>query len=341
MVEEAEKIIKEYFKEIKPNFPSYAAVYYSFIDYLKNSWSDYDDTFHVFFENVFSINDIIQSCVGYVRNSNKAKSVIAIERYLNAMSKLYDECIQQKYHCYNKNVFALLPFGNLKSQVNEKLRDLNLEEKSSIPPINEDTARNIVEYLEKERDNQSIVFKRNSIILRLIILYGFKLEKLKYIKVSDLKCENHILDMNSDKYEDNILRLELPYPLVRDISEYIKILKKDSNFKDNQYLFLSSTGKSIDSSCCKEIFDKISRDYSCCRITLVGICKYAIINMIGVGISTEKIKLISGVRNDIINDCERLYLKNLRGGDENNSLSREINQKIRSIPIYDKVWDKK
>lgn len=339
MIKETEKIIMEYFAEIKPKFPSYAAVYSSFIDYLKEKRANYDGTFHDFFENDFSKNDIIQSCVGYVRNSSKAKSVIAIERYLNAMSKLYEECIQ-KHDCNNRNLFAILPFGNLKSQVNEKLRDLNLEEKTSIPPIDETTAEKIVDYLEKEKDNQSIVFKRNSIILRLIILYGFKLEKLKYIKVSDLRYENHILDINNDKDEGNILSLELPYPLVRDISEYIEILKRDTNFKANQYLFLSSTGKSIDSSCCKETFDKINRDNSCCRITLVGICKYAIINMIGVGISTEKIKLISGVRNDIINDCERLYLKNLRGSEENNSLSREVNQKIRSIPIYDKVWDK-
>ena len=336
MIAKAEKIINAYFLEIKPNFAHYGALYDSFIKYLRETKSNYDGTFHDFFENDFSKNDIIQSCIRYIRNSNRAKSVQSIDTYLGAMTKLYEECIQ-KQGCNNRNLFAILPFGNLKTQVKEKLKDINLEEKASIPPIDEDTSTIIINYLENEKHNTSESFRRNSIMLRLVMLYGFKLERLKYIKISDLRCENHILDINSDKYGDSILSLELPYTLVYDIDEYIKNLKDNKEFKDDQYLFLTNTGKLIGSYCFKEIFDKINSDYNCSRITLVGICKYAIINMIKVGLSKEKIKLVTGVRDDIIDDCEEIYLKKLCNNEDKIPLNREINQKLRGITAFDRI----
>lgn len=336
MINKAEKIITHFSLEIKPKFPAYAAIYTSFIEYLKETKADYDGSFYDFFENDFSKNDIIQSCVKYIRNSNKATSRTAIERYLNAMTKLYEECIQ-KQGCNNRNLFAILPFGNLKTQINEKLKDLNLDEKTSIPPIDESTAKKIIDFLISGKNNKRSVFMRNSIILQLILLYGFKLERLKYIKVSDLKCDNHILYINSDKYGDNILSLELPYSLVYEINEYVNLLKKDDNFKNDQYLFLMNTGKLITSSCCQDIFDKLNDKKSYSRITFVGICKYAIINMIESGLSKEKIKLITGVQDDIIDDCEEIYLKRLCSNEKKEFLNREINQKMRSIPIYDNI----
>ena len=336
MIHKAEKIITEYSLKIKPNFPHYAAIYTSFIEYLKETKENYDGSFYDYFENEFSKNDIIQSCVRYVRNSNKATSLTAIERYLNAMTKLYEECIQ-KEGCNNRNLFAILPFGNLKTIVNDKIKDLKLKEKSSIPPIDDNTANIIIKFLQDKKNTKSDVSKRNSIMLRLIMLYGFKLERLKYIKVSDLRCDNHILDINSEKYGDNILSLELPFSLVSDINKYIEFLQTDTNFRNDQYLFLMSTGKLITSSCCKEIFDKLNTNKNCSRITLVGICKYAIINMIEHGLSKEKIKLITGVQDDIIDDCEEIYLRRLCNNTEKEFLNREINQKIRSLPIYDDI----
>ena len=336
MITEAEKIITNFSLEIKPKFPAYAAIYNSFIEYLKEKKSDYDGTFHDFFENEFSKDDITQSCIRYLQNSNKIKNFTAIERYLNAMTKLFEECIQ-KHGCNNRNLFALLPFGNLKEHVKEKLKDLKLEEKASIPPIDENTANIIIEFLQDKKNTKSDVSKRNSIILRLIMLYGFKLERLKYIKVSDLRCDNHILDINSEKYGDNILSLELPFSLVNDINKYIDFLKTDTHYTKDQYLFLMNTGKTITSSCCKEIFDKLNANKNCSRITFVGICKYAIINMIESGLSKEKIKLITGVQDDIIDDCEEIYLRRLCNNQEKELLNREINQLIRSIPTYDSI----
>ena len=110
MINKAEKIITNFSLEIKPKFPAYAAIYTSFIEYLKETKEDYDGSFYEFFENDFSKNDI-----------------------------------------NNRNLFAILPFGNLKTIVYDKIKDLELKEKSSIPPIDENTANILIKFLQDNK----------------------------------------------------------------------------------------------------------------------------------------------------------------------------------------------
>lgn len=44
------------------------------------------------------------------------------------------------------------------------------------------------------------------------------------------------------------------------------------------------------------------------RITLTGIAKFAIINMIKEGINKANIKLITGMRDVVVDDCEKRFL---------------------------------
>lgn len=77
----------------------------------------------------------------------------AIDKYLNAMTKLYEECIARK-HFNNRILFAILPFESLKSEVKEKLKDNYLKEKETLDAINDKDADKIL----------SLIFRTKAII---------------------------------------------------------------------------------------------------------------------------------------------------------------------------------
>lgn len=95
---------------------------------------------------------------------------------------------------------------------------------------------------------------------------------------------------------------------MQEIRNYIELLKRDNEFSSSQYLFLSSNNKIIDSSFAQTIIDNI-KDTSC-NVTLTGIAKFAIINMIREGVNKANIKLITGMQDVIVDDCEKIFQSN-------------------------------
>lgn len=338
MVKSLEKMVLEFTVQVKEKFADYVALYISFIEYVKEEYSDYEYSLEQFLNHDLSRRDIIKSCIRYIQNSTKANSVTAIEKYLNAMTKLYEECFEkQRYN--NRNLFAILPFGSLKSEVKEQLRDKELKEKESYLPITESDAAKILEHLENNIYRGDIIYKRNRLLLKLILLYGFKLERIKYMVVKDIDLDRHILYIQNDIFEGISVKLELPFALVKELREYIDLLKNEPDFDYKQYLFLSRNKKIIDSSFAQAIIDNIKKEsIEIGKITLTGIAKYAIINMIKEGINKANIKLITGMQDVVVDDCERCFLEQ-QFQEANNTiiLNRDINKKIRGIEMYDKL----
>jgi len=334
-----EKMISDFSKKIKDKFADNPAFYQSFIEYVKEQYFDYEYSLEYFLEHDFSRKDIIKSCVRYIQNSKKVNSVTAIEKYLIAMTKLYEECIVvQRFN--NRNLFALLPFSSLKLEVKEQLVDISLKEKESFDPISVNDADKLLNYLKKNNNKKDFIFRRNSLLIKLMLLYGFKLEKLKYMIVEDVELDKHILNIQNSIYENISIKLELPCEIVDEMGKYIDLLKMEKDFNSNQYLFLSKNGKIIDSTFARTVFDSIKKESQdeLCRITLTGIAKFAIINMIKEGINKANIKLITGMHDVIVDDCEKRFLdQQFKKANDTIILNREINKKIRGIEMYDKM----
>ncbi len=332
-----EEMVMDFSNEIKDNFATYSAIYVSFVEYIKEQYTDYEYSLEYFLEHDLSRRDIIKSCIRYIQNSAKVKKETAIDKYLNAMTKLYEECISKK-HFNNRNLFAILPFGSLKSEVKEQLKDNYLKEKEALEAINDKDADKILNYLTQNKTKEKVVFLRNSILLKLIILYGFKLERLKYMIVEDVDLDKHILNIRNTIYDGISIQLELPFGLVQEIRGYIELLKKDIEFSSSQFLFLSSNKKIIDSSFAQTIIENI-KDTSC-NVTLTGIAKFAIINMIREGINKANIKLITGMQDIIVDDCEKKFLEQqFQEANDTVILNRDINKKIRGIETFDKLLE--
>ena len=329
MVDTLEKIVTDFSMQIKDKFADYVALYASFIEYIREEYSEYGYPVEEFLNHDFSRKDIIKSCIRYIENSTKVNSVAAIDKYLNAMTKLYEECIKKQGY-NNRNLFAILPFGSLKSEVKEKLKDIELKEKQPIKPISVDDAENLICSLRELNKRDNIIAQRNRIIIKLILLYGFKLERLKYMIVKDVNINQHTLNIENDTYGGISIKIELPYNLVLELESYINELEKETDYSANQYLFLSRNKKVIDSS--------IMDNEKFKGITLTGVAKYAIINMIKEGINKVNIKLITGMQDNIVDDCERCFLEQQFHEKANTViLNREINKKIRGIEMYDKI----
>lgn len=339
MVNQMEKIILEFSDQIKEKFADYVALYSFFIKYMKDTYSDYEYSLEEFLNHDFSRRDIIASCVQYVEKSPKVKGVAAIDKYLNAMTKLYEGCFVENGFD-NRNLFSILPFGSLKAEVREQLKDTDLKEKESIGPISSENVDEILNYLDSKRTKSDISFRKNSILIKLLLLYGFKLERLKYMLVEDVELEKHILNVRSSIYGDIFVKLELPYGVVNELKEYIDLLKQDKDFTPKQYLFFKKNKKIIDSAMINTTIDAIKKETnnSLCRITITGIAKFAIINMIKEGINKANIKLITGMQDIVVDDCEKRFLEQqFTEGNDAIILNREINKKIRGIEIYDRM----
>lgn len=339
MVDLLEKMVVDFSAQIKDKFADYVALYLSFNEYIKEEYSDYESSLEQFLNHDFSRRDIIKSCIRYIKKSTKANSVTAIEKYLNAMTKLYEECFEkQRYN--NRNLFAILPFGSLKSEVKEQLRDTDLKEKESYIPITDKDVEKIFEYFENNAHRDDIISRRNKLLIKLVLLYGFKLERIKYMTVKDVDISKHILYIQNTIYEGISIKLELPYNLIKELDEYINLLREEEDFDKNQYLFLSRNKKIIDSSFAQSIIENIKKDSheNSTRITLTGISKYAIINMIKEGINKANIKLITGMQDVVVDDCERCFLEQqFQKANDTIILNRDINKKIRGIEMYDKL----
>ena len=75
MIRGLEEVINEFSNEIKDKFADYVALYNSLCQFLQNEYREKETTVEVFLKHDFSRENIIDSCVWYIRNSSKANGV--------------------------------------------------------------------------------------------------------------------------------------------------------------------------------------------------------------------------------------------------------------------------
>jgi integrase len=335
MIKGLREILDDFSGEIRKSIPDYLSLYNYFYEYIDEKYKDEESSLEDFLTNNFCRRDIINSCVHYTEKSN-ASSVTAIEKYLNSMTKLYNSCIKEKGYD-NKNLSAIAPFASLKSEVKEKISNKKLAEKDIFPAINEDEFVMILNYINSIK-KKSFVKAQIIIIFKLMLLFGFKLEKIKYIQINDYNSRHNTLRISIDDSDNNkFISLELPNSLSDEIREYIHDFRNDVNEESEQYLFLNREKKVITPSYLSYVFtaikeeNKIENDRK--SFTSTGLAKYAIKNMIKSGIGSADIKLITGMEDVVIDACEMEVRED--NTKDIGKLNRIINSKIRGIETYD------
>lgn len=324
MIKGIESILNSLSNEINPD---YISIYNYFTDYLNTEAYTEDIDLDDFLRNEFSKSDIVNSCVWYFEKSN-AQSETAIKKYLNAMTTFYSSVMKPKGYD-NKNLFVILPFSKLHSDVRRKIKNKEISAKIVFPTVTNDDFKLICKHINEK--NSSIIDKQISIIFKLLLLYGLKYERIKYMEKAHFDSSRRLLTLKIA--DTNNIILELPYHLTLEIERYLQ----DDRCNKTKYMFLNTKEQIIQPTFLSYPFRIIKGKNNIKdvpnRFTSTGLAKYAIINMIKAGINVPVIKIITGMEDDVITDCT----KEVNELDNLINLNRDINSRIRSIATYDEI----
>ena len=311
-----------------------------FVDYL--SETKYTcNTVEELFKYEFTRKDIIDSTLYYIINNPKVSSKSAIDDFLIALNRLFDETINKKY--FNQNIANIRPFTNMSKDVENILEsngNKKLKDRVVNPTITKVEYDFIIEYL-RTYNPRKLIHYEYKIIVSLFLLYGFSLDKIIELDVNDYSTENGVLSIIYNKTEKEYIELELPYKLKNLFDSFIEIRK--SQFKEVKNMFVNSNGKKISSSFIYEFLEKIRESFYgndlntyngkfMNKFTTTGLSKYGVIEMILEGMNQSIILDLTGQGPDIYSDCQDIVneMKNL-------NRNRYINHMIRGIATYDDI----
>lgn len=328
MVNRFKEEIEKFSLEIKESNPDYASIYTYLVDYINKVYKkDYE--LEEFLVSEFSRRDIIEACAYYYENSN-AYSMTAIEKFLNSITKFYTGYMKPKGYD-NNNLFKIYPFAKLKSDVIDFITNKELIEKQVNPPIEYYDFEKICQYFNSIK-KPSIVEREISIISKLFMLYGFKLERIRDLKKGNFDFGTRLLTV---KIKDNInISLELPLSLTLEIENYL-LCAECRNKNDNTPMFLNTNNEKIDPGFFSHHYGNLKKldDSKLNKFTTTGLGKYGIIKMLEAGVNVPVIKIITGMEDDVISDCTKIVY----GLDNFTHINRYINSRVRAVETYDEL----
>lgn len=164
---------------------------------------------------------------------------------------------------------------------------------------------------------------RSALILKLISFIGVKYVVLKEIKENDLDLENNLIKVNS-------FNIRLPIKLSKQLKQFLFIKKIFINNIITDYLFIEPSGKKLKKVNTQTLlFLEKSSD---CK-NLNGLIKYAILNMIKLGVDTKIILNLTGIGEVMLNECLEIYSNE----NQYSLFSKILDSKLRLLEIYDKL----
>lgn len=327
MVKNFKEEVERFSLEIKESYPDYSSIYAFFVEHINKTYKkDYE--LEEFLVSEFSRRDIIEACVFYCENSN-AYSITAIEKFLNALTKFYTGYMKPNRYD-NDNLLKYFPFAKLKDDVLE-YTNKELIEKQVNPPIEDEDFGIICKYFNSIK-NPSVVEREISIISKLFMLYGFKLERIRDLKKGDFDFGTRLLSVEIEEHRR--ITLELPLTLTLEIEAYL-MCPECCNKIDITPMFLKRNNTKIDPGFFSHHYTKLKKldEIEGNRITTTGLGKYGIIKMLEAGVNVPVIKLITGMEDDVISDCT----KKVYGLNDYAHINRYINSRIRAIKTYDEL----
>ncbi|MFF2885568.1 hypothetical protein [Paenibacillus sp. NPDC057967] len=288
------------------------------------------------FRHEFTRNDVVRSTEYYILSNPNVRSKSAIDDFLIALNRLFEELINERYP--NQNLRNIQPFTKLSQEIEGRPDVLSrqLKAREANPPIDEDQFRFLYSELNS-RTKETPIAMQVKLILKLLLLYGFKFNRIVELSLGDFDHERRLLNIQCDKCPDGEIKLELPYSLFQCLKRhYEQRIKVETTYSN---LFLTSTNKPITNAFITTMLNKVKEKYYSRRevetltknpFTATGLSKFAIINMILQGLNQTSIIDVTGVEYDIYQNCQD-HVNELLSEDYN----RHINYKIRAIKAYD------
>jgi len=309
-----------------------------FIEYIMENFKEVKNV-TTLFKHELTRSHIIRSTEFYIIKNENVKSKSAIDDFLISLNQLFELEINNKY--YNQNLDNIRPFMRLNAEIEQDLinQGIILKDKEPYPAINRNQFMFIIEQL-KEVGN-SFTKLQIKIIIKLLLLYGFKPERIIDFDISDFKIDERVLNVKYNENPDRYIRLELSNSLYKDLVEHSK-LRADKIGENN--LFVNTKGNKIDHGFTKHYFDVIRNKYfkkypyekledkNNNQFTFTGLAKYSVINMILNGMNQSLIMDLTGFEDDVFEYCQE-QVNNIKAV----AKDRYINSNIRGIETYDQL----
>lgn len=290
------------------------------------------------FKDEFTRSDVVNATMYYVKENQNVESISAIDDYLIAINRLFDQLLFDRYP--NPTLMKFKPFTSLSGEVEDKLvkEGIILKKREVYPPVDDDQCKFILQYL-KDIGGAGIKATQVNIIIKLNLLYGFSHNKVAELKIQDYKPNQKTLEVEYQRIMKRKISLELPYTLALEIDHYL-LLRNEIGKCDSDLLFTTNRNAKIMHGFLTETLESLKEDYvktSGVRLdknpfTPTGLQKYALIQMILSGMNQSVIMDFTGQEKDIYNDCQNevTIMKEL-------NRNRYINHMIRGIATFDVI----
>lgn len=283
----------------------------------------YQDRVSLFWEAIFTRDEIINSAVFYVENNkpksepdkSKKRKLVSIEEYLIAFNQFNEIVLEKKYS--NSTLYKSKPFNeNLNQEIRAIVESHGYEfiDSQQYPAITEAEYKYILDFFKKQKKITS-KDKDVYIIFRLLLLYGLPMPEIRNLKRKHFDLDRRIIIV-ADKYSENsrTISLELPYSLAKDVEEHFNSRKWDVE----DYIFSTTTNKKIPSNYISTHLSNIANLYADLtndlevknKFTSYGLIKFAICNMLSLSMNIPSIVTITGRPTVFIESCRPNIMNN-------------------------------
>ena len=225
----------------------------------------------------------------------------------------------------------------LKAAYDKKISELKLNTKEQVEPLTDNEAGQLLDICDEKIDNATLEKLESganngefsayisSLISKIVLLFGTKNGCLNELKISDYDCKLNKLKING-------FWVHLPDRFAIQMRSYMKFREQILGSEEEERLFVDirKNKRKLDNTKMFYILKGITGN-----VQAKCIAKYAIIQMIKLGVPSHTIKEFTGYSNDVYQFC-------LESNEQDSILmtfekSKILDSALRRSNLYDKM----
>lgn len=333
------EVIKEFMREVETNKTdgtsvTYKRKIYVFQEYVKIILQAKDVNFQSIL-TAMTKEQLVDSMQYYVKTYD-VKYVATVETYNTVVGVFYD-FISSAYGWKNPLFETRTKNLELKEAYDKKISELKLNTKEQVEPLTDKDAEKLLNICDNKIDNVTIDILKNganngefsayisSLISKIVLLFGTKNASLNELKIFDY-------DDRLNKLKINGFWVHLPDKFAIQMRSYVKFREQILETEEEERLFVDirKEKRKLDNTKMFYILKGVTGN-----VQAKCIARYAIIQMIKLGVPSHMIKEFTGYSDDVYQFCQE---KN-----EQDSIlmtlekSRLLDSALRRSDLYDRM----
>lgn len=302
------EVIKEFMTEVETNKTdgtsvTYKRKIYVFQEYVNIILQAKDVNFQSIL-TAMTKEQLVDSMQYYVKTYD-VKYVATVETYNTVVGVFYD-FISSAYGWKNPLFETRTKNLELKEAYDKKISELKLNTKEQVEPLTDKDAEKLLNICDNKIDNATIDILKNganngefsayisSLISKIVLLFGTKNASLNELKIFDY-------DDRLNKLKINGFWVHLPDKFAIQMRSYVKFREQILEAEEEERLFVDirKEKRKLDNTKMFYILKGVTGN-----VQAKCIAKYAIIQMIKLGVPSHIIKEFTGYSDDVYQFCQ-------------------------------------